>query len=149
MRPAVLRERCSKGCIPPFLRRGPPAGRGVVAASISSATSPPAARAPLLGEEGKKPSLRCRAAVLLTSLVLAACAVGPDYERPKIDAPNAWRVTYTEAADAANTKWWQQFGDPALDQLIETALAENRDVRIAAARVDQFLGALQIGRAHV
>ena len=148
MRPAVLREWCSKGCIPPFLRRGPPAGRGVVAASISSATSLPAARAPLLGEEGKKPSLRCRAAVLLTSLVLAACAVGPDYERPKIDAPNAWRVTYTEAADAANTKWWQQFGDPALDQLIETALAENRDVRIAAARVDQFLGALRTTRSQ-
>jgi len=86
--------------------------------------------------------------VLLTALLLAACAVGPDYERPKVDTPDAWRVTYTEAADVANTRWWEQFDDPALNQLIETALAENRDVRIAAARVDQFLGALRTTRSQ-
>jgi multidrug efflux system outer membrane protein len=86
--------------------------------------------------------------VALLALLLAACAVGPDYERPKIDAPDTWRVTYTEAADVANTKWWEQFGDAALNQLIETALAENRDVRIAAARVDQFLGALRTTRSQ-
>ena len=42
----------------------------------------------------------------------------------------------------ANLKWWEQFGDPVLDQLVETALRENRDLRIAAARVDQFNGVL-------
>ena len=41
----------------------------------------------------------------------------------------------------ANTRWWEQLGDPVLNQLIDEALRENRDVRIAAARVDQFIGA--------
>jgi multidrug efflux system outer membrane protein len=86
--------------------------------------------------------------VVLAALLLAGCVVGPDFMRPKVETPDAWRVSYKEAADVANTKWWEQFGDPALNQLIETALAENRDVRIAAARVDQFLGALQTTRSQ-
>jgi multidrug efflux system outer membrane protein len=47
-----------------------------------------------------------------------------------------------DGAEVANTKWWEQFGDPVLNDLVESALRENRDVRIAAARVDQFIGAL-------
>jgi multidrug efflux system outer membrane protein len=78
----------------------------------------------------------------------AGCAVGPDYLRPAVDAPPAWRVEYPEAAGVADTRWWEQFGDPALDSLIETALRENRDLRIAAARVDQFLGLRQTTRSQ-
>ena len=79
---------------------------------------------------------------------LVAAAAGRLHRRarlrrvPAVDAPAAWRIDYPKAADVANTKWWEQFGDPVLNELIETALRENRDVRIAAARVDQFLGAL-------
>ena len=51
-------------------------------------------------------------------------------------------------ADVANTRWWEQFGDPALNQLIETALRENRDLLIAAARVDQFIGLLTTTRSQ-
>jgi multidrug efflux system outer membrane protein len=68
--------------------------------------------------------------------------VGPDYRRPEIDTPAEWRIEYPKAADVANLKWWEQFGDPALNSLVETALKDNRDLRIAAARVEQFLGAL-------
>jgi len=92
--------------------------------------------------------MRRAAAFLATCCLLAGCVLGPDFERPKVDAPDAWRVTYTEAAEVANTKWWEQFGDPALNGLIETALADNRDVRIAAARIDQFLGALRTTRSQ-
>ena len=81
-------------------------------------------------------------AAFVAAAVLAACTVGPDYVRPAVDTPNAWRIDYPKAADVANTKWWEQFGDPVLNELIETALRDNRDVRIAAARVDQFIGAL-------
>lgn len=87
----------------------------------------------------------------LAPVVVAAllgCAVGPDYERPRTEVPPQWRIDYPKAADVANTKWWEQFGDPVLDQLIEEALRENRDVRIAAARVDQFIGALSSVRAQ-
>jgi multidrug efflux system outer membrane protein len=81
-------------------------------------------------------------------LLLAGCAIGPDYFRPAIEAPAAWRVEYPKAAEVANTKWWEQFGDPALNELIETALRENHDLRAAAARVAQFAGALETTRAQ-
>ncbi|WP_342316710.1 efflux transporter outer membrane subunit [Lysobacter sp. FW306-1B-D06B] len=84
-------------------------------------------------------------ALLLFSL---GCTLGPDYVRPTIDTPDAWRIAPGEAKDLANTQWWTTFNDPVLDELIDTALAENRDVRIAAARVDQFLGALTATRSR-
>ncbi len=73
---------------------------------------------------------------------LSACTVGPNYERPTVDAPPAWRIDYPKAAGVADLEWWKQFGDPVLDELVETALRNNRDLRVAAARVDQFIGAL-------
>ena len=79
----------------------------------------------------------------VVAAALLGCAVGPDYERPQTEVPAQWRIDYPKAADVANTRWWEQFGDPVLNQLIEEALRENRDVRIAAARVDQFIGALR------
>ncbi len=79
---------------------------------------------------------------------LTACTVGPDYVRPDIRSPERWRIDYRQAADIANTRWWEQFGDPVLNQLIETALRENRDLLIAAARVDQFVGQLSVVRSR-
>jgi outer membrane protein, multidrug efflux system len=81
-------------------------------------------------------------ALLGLGIGMSGCTLGPDYVRPTLDSPAAWRIDYPKAADVANTAWWEQFGDPVLNDLVETALRENRDVRIAAARVDQFLGAL-------
>ncbi len=85
---------------------------------------------------------------LLAGALLAGCTVGPDYVRPGVATPEKWRIHYEQAADVANTQWWQQFGDPALDRLIEEALRENRDLRAAAARVDQFIGALTTTRSQ-
>lgn len=83
------------------------------------------------------------AAVLAAALAAGGCTVGPNFVRPTVESPTAWRIDYPKAAEVANTKWWEQFGDPALNSLIETALRDNLDVRVAAARVDQFLGSLQ------
>jgi multidrug efflux system outer membrane protein len=91
-------------------------------------------------------------AITLVGLLLAGvsgCAVGPNYSRPAIEAPPAWRIDYPAAAEIANSKWWEQFGDPALDELIETALRDNWDVRLAAARVDQFIGMQTSTRAQL
>ena len=85
---------------------------------------------------------RTLAALVAVAVAAAGCTVGPDYARPNVTTPAAWRIDYPKAAEVANTKWWEQFGDPVLNELIQTALRENRDIRIAAARVDQFLGAL-------
>jgi multidrug efflux system outer membrane protein len=87
--------------------------------------------------------------IVLVAAAVAGCTVGPDYVRPAADPPAAWRIDYPKAAEVANTKWWEQFGDPVLNELIETSLRENRDVRIAAARVDQFLGALTSTRSQL
>jgi multidrug efflux system outer membrane protein len=83
-------------------------------------------------------------AALAAAVSLAGCTVGPNYVRPEVQAPTAWRIDYPKAAEVANTKWWEQFGDPVLNELIETALRENLDVRIAAARIDQFIGTLGV-----
>ena len=90
-----------------------------------------------------------RAAALAgAALLLPGCAVGPDYQRPPFDAPAAWRLDYAQAAELANLRWWEQFQDPTLDELIATALRRNQDIRIAAERVEQFLGQLQSTRAQ-
>jgi multidrug efflux system outer membrane protein len=78
--------------------------------------------------------------LFLAAVALAGCTVGPDYVRPVTQAPDQWRIDYPKAAEVANTRWWEQFGDPVLNELIESALRENRDVRIAAARIEQFAG---------
>ncbi len=82
------------------------------------------------------------------ALVLAGCSVGPDWKKPEVDAPAAWRIDYAAAAEVANTKWWEAFGDPALNQLVGEALQQNYDLLQAAARVDQFLGALRTTRSQ-
>ena len=90
-----------------------------------------------------------RRAWLCIALLLlpAGCAVGPDYRRPEIDTPVAWRVDPREAADVINTAWWKQFRDPELNALIEIALRENKDLRIATARVEEFAARLGIARS--
>ena len=85
---------------------------------------------------------------LCAALLAAGCTVGPNYVRPQVDLPPAWRIDVATADDLANTRWWRQFDDPVLDELIEQALANNRDLLIAAARVDQFIGQLTTTRAQ-
>ena len=60
---------------------------------------------------------------LLFTAALAGCtAVGPDYQRPTVDAPSAFIYAPRDAAETANTAWWKQFNDPVLDSLIAEAL---------------------------
>ena len=92
--------------------------------------------------------MRSRPLVLALSLLAAGCTAGPDYSRPPTEAPAQWRIDYPKAADVANTRWWEQFGDPVLNRLIDEALRGNRDLLVAAARVDQFIGALTTTRAQ-
>lgn len=80
-----------------------------------------------------------------------ACTVGPDYTRPPVDTPDTFRGAEAPAdatvASLADAAWWNVFGDPALQDLIRTALAQNDDVRIAAARVEQAEAVLGVSRA--
>jgi outer membrane protein, multidrug efflux system len=74
------------------------------------------------------------------ALLTGCMTVGPDYQRPAVDTPTAWRFEEKEVRDLANTAWWEQFNDPVLNGLVETALKENKDLRIATARVEEFFG---------
>jgi multidrug efflux system outer membrane protein len=74
-------------------------------------------------------------------LILTGCVtVGPDYKRPSIDTPGSWRFEEREVRDLANTAWWEQFNDPVLNDLVNTALEGNKDLLIATARIEEFFG---------
>lgn len=79
--------------------------------------------------------------------LLAGCTLGPDYKRPDVPLPPAWRAEMLDAADLANTEWWHAFGDADLDALIETAIANNKDLVLATLRIEQFAARLQISDA--
>jgi outer membrane protein, multidrug efflux system len=83
----------------------------------------------------------------LFSLFLAGCMVGPNYQRPDVDIPSSWRWEEKEVKNTVNATWWEQFQDPVLNGLIDTALKENKDLKIAAARVEEYIGRYGFTRA--
>jgi outer membrane protein, multidrug efflux system len=94
--------------------------------------------------------------IILGSVILAVacgCAVGPNYRKPAVNIPPIYRGVKPEEAaqgDArslADEKWWEVFQDEQLKELIKTALQQNYDVRIAAARILQVQARLGITRA--
>ncbi|MGZ6970286.1 MAG: efflux transporter outer membrane subunit [Thermoanaerobaculia bacterium] len=70
---------------------------------------------------------------------LSGCAVGPNYRRPVLPEPESFYGSSRPASDAslADTQWWEVFADPVLRSLIEEALRNGYDVRLAAARVEE------------
>src|SRR5260370_2241725 len=84
---------------------------------------------------------------------LCGCAVGPNYHKPTVNAPPAYRgltpeeASRNEAKSFADEKWWEVFQDEELQQLIRTALQQNYDVRIAATRILEAQARLGITRA--
>ena len=80
--------------------------------------------------------------VLAFAVLLFGCMVGPDYVRPKVDVPAAFRYEDREAKESANTEWWKLFQDPVLNALIAEALANNKNVKIAVANIERAAGVL-------
>jgi outer membrane protein, multidrug efflux system len=83
-----------------------------------------------------------RLLVLAFALLLSGCLVGPDYLRPVVEVPAAFRYEDRDARETANTAWWKQFQDPVLDALIAEALANNRNIKIAAANLEKAAAVL-------
>jgi outer membrane protein, multidrug efflux system len=77
---------------------------------------------------------------VILALLTGCVTVGPDYQRPAIDTPAAYRFEEKDVRDLANTAWWQQFNDPVLNGLVGTALEQNKDLLIATARIEEFFG---------
>ncbi|WP_019339152.1 efflux transporter outer membrane subunit [Stutzerimonas stutzeri] len=74
--------------------------------------------------------------LLVAALALSACAVGPDYRAPEV-APAQIERAAAAGFDQSRFQaaWWRQFDDPTLDVLVSEALSENRELRIAFARL--------------
>ncbi|HEY8106226.1 MAG TPA: efflux transporter outer membrane subunit [Gemmatimonadales bacterium] len=104
-----------------------------------------------------------RVLALLAGGLAAACAVGPSYHRPDLGVPERWRPPSATADSlrpfydslrssgestlpqptvsldsVANLDWFELLRDPELRKLVETALQQNRDVRVALASIDEF-----------
>jgi outer membrane protein, multidrug efflux system len=93
------------------------------------------------------------AAAAAAAALIAGCTVGPNYHKPATDVPVTYRNATADESAAANApsfgemKWWDVLKDDQLQQLIRTALKNNYNVRIAAARVLQAQAQLGITRA--
>lgn len=91
------------------------------------------------------------AALLL--LTLHGCVtVGPDYEEPVIQTPDAWTEKVTQQValgpESSLQTWWKVFEDPLLDELIEQSRKENLDLKVAASRVRESRTILAIARGE-
>ncbi|MGY8831974.1 MAG: efflux transporter outer membrane subunit, partial [Pseudomonadales bacterium] len=75
-------------------------------------------------------------AISLLTLALTACAVGPDYQPPQTaDAQLSSAQSSSFDRSRFEVSWWQQFDDPILNQLVQQSLEENRQLRVAFARL--------------
>ena len=92
-----------------------------------------------------------RAGVLMCcSLALAGCAIGPNYRRPAVPVPQRFYgdERAAEARTIADAAWWNVFDDPILQDLIDEALRNGFDARLAAARVEEARARFGIARSE-
>lgn len=91
-------------------------------------------------------------AVLIATVGLTSCTVGPNYHRPAVQVPQAFRAPEPlpppQAASFADLKWWQVFQDEDLQRLVKTALVDNYDLRDAVAHVEEARANLGITRSN-
>jgi multidrug efflux system outer membrane protein len=98
--------------------------------------------------------LRPSIALILVSSLIGGCAVGPNYHKPLIQPPTAYRdlrenpQAEAQAASYADLPWWQVFQDPQLQDLIRTALKQNYDLQLAMERINAERAQLAITRSN-
>ena len=92
--------------------------------------------------------------VLLASSLIGGCTVGPNYHRPAVQTPNAYRdlrespEAQAQAASFADLPWWQVFQDSVLQDLIRRALKQNYDLQTATERITQARAQLMVTRSN-
>ena len=94
-------------------------------------------------------------AATMTSGLIAGCSVGPNYHRPVVQPPAAYRdlsqnpQVQAQAASYADLPWWQVFQDPQLQELIRTALKQNYDLQLATERINGARAQVAITRSNL
>jgi outer membrane protein, multidrug efflux system len=92
--------------------------------------------------------------IVIAGLMLSACKVGPNYQRPTVQVPASFpapaEVQHAESQGAsfADLPWWQAFHEPQLQQLIRTALQQNYDLQLAIERVTAARAQVGITRSN-
>ena len=87
------------------------------------------------------------ATVLVVVGLLSGCTVGPNYRRPEVIVPADWRNAPEQRDSLGDLGWWGIFQDPALHELLSTAVVANHDVQVAVARVLESRAQLGVARA--
>ena len=96
--------------------------------------------------------MRRRTAGILVLALVSSCAVGPDYRRPEVEVSDAykeavgWKVAEPRD-EASRGTWWEAFGDPQLNALIESIDISNQNVRLAEAQFRQAQALVAQSRA--
>src|SRR5712691_3790495 len=94
-------------------------------------------------------------AAMMSSSLVAGCRVGPNYHRPVVQPPTAFRdlsenpQAQAQAASYADLPWWQVFRDPQLQELIRTALKQNYDLQLATERINAARAQVAISRSRL
>ena len=77
------------------------------------------------------------------------CMMGPDFQRPVMETPDAFKIEDKEAEAVVNLKWWELFNDPVLESLVTAALHNNKDIMIAASRIEEARASLGFIKADM
>jgi outer membrane protein, multidrug efflux system len=95
------------------------------------------------------------AAIMMSSGLVAGCSVGPNYHRPIVQPPTAFRdlsenpQVQAQAASYADLPWWQVFQDPQLQEFVRTALKQNYDLQLATERINAARAQVAIARSRL
>ena len=81
-------------------------------------------------------------------IYVSGCKLGPDFEKPQYVGPNNFRFDSITTDTIVNLRWWELFNDPVLDTFIKRALENNKDVMVAAARVEAARANLGFTKAY-
>ena len=93
--------------------------------------------------------------VILASSLIGGCMVGPNYHRPAVQTPTAYRnlsenpQVQAQVSFYADLPWWQVFQDPQLQELIRTALKQNYDLQIATERINAARAQVAVTRSSL
>src|SRR6202050_660321 len=102
-----------------------------------------------------RPWISLSLASILTFSLVGGCAGGPNYHRPDVQTPSAYRdlndtpEAQSQTASFADLPWWQVFQDPQLQELIRTALKENYDLQLATERIGAARAQVAITRSSL
>src|SRR6266850_720760 len=94
-------------------------------------------------------------AAMMALVIVAGCKVGPNYHRPAVQPPTAYRdlsenpQVQAQAASYADLPWWQVFQDTQLRELIHIALKQNYDLQLATERINEGRAQLAITRSRL